>query len=128
MRRLLVLSVAAVLSACSAGGSTEPAVSVINVRVVDDTGTGVGRMPVTAVMSSGTIVKGVTRGDGTVRISVTESGVYRVSMVPREGYLRAADPLTRTISVDAAAAASIQFQVWRSGVSQAETPPETLWW
>ena len=128
MRRLLVLSVAAAMAACSSGGSTGPAANVINVRVVDDAGIGVGRMPVTAVSSSGAEVRGVTHGDGTVKISVTESGVYQVSMIPREGYLRSLDPLTRTVSVDAAQAASIQFQVWRSGVSTGENPPERLWW
>jgi len=127
MRRFLVLSAAAVLSACSSGASTEPALNVINVRVVDDAGNGVGRMPVTAVMTNGVSVRGITRSDGTLKIGIAQLVVYQVSMVPRDGYLRATDPLTRTMSIDPNTSASIQFQVWRSGVSTAETPPE-IWW
>ena len=127
MRKLLVLSAAVLLSACSSGASTEPALNVISVRVVDDAGNGVERMPVTAVMAGGVSVKGVTRNDGTVKIGIAHLGVYQVSMVPRDGYIRATDPLTRTMSIDANTSASIQFQVWRSGVSTGETPPE-IWW
>lgn len=128
MRRLLVFSVAAVLAACSSGGTTGPDANVINVRVVDDIGTGVGRMPVTAIMSNGASVRGVTREDGTVKIGVADAGTYQVSVVPRDGYLRGVDPLVRTISVSASESASIQFLVSRAGISTAETPPQIAWW
>lgn len=128
MRRLLALSVVMAIAACSGREVTEPQLNVISVRVVDDAGTGVGRMSVTAMMSNGTTVTGVTRKDGTLRIGVSDAGVYRVSLVPREGYLRAQDPLVRTIAVEPEASASVQFQVWRVGVSQAEPTTETLWW
>ena len=85
-------------------------------------------MPVTALTSDGLTVKGVTRNDGRVHLGVPGSGVYQVSVIPRAGYLRGTDPLVRTVSVDPAASASIQFQVSRAGVSQAEHPPENLWW
>jgi hypothetical protein len=128
MRKMLMLSVAALLAACSSSGTTDPAAKTIDVRVVDDVGAGVWRMPVTALTSDGLTVTGVTRRDGTVHLGVAGTGVYQVSVTPREGYLRGTDPLVRTVSVDPTASASIQFQVSRAGISQAEHPPEQLWW
>ena len=126
MRKMLMLSIAVLVAACSS--TTDPAAKTITVRVVDDAGAGVGRMPVTALTTEGVSVKGVTRKDGTVHLGVAGAGVYLVSVTPREGYLRGIDPLVRTFSVDPTGSASIQFQVWRAGVSQAERPPEQLWW
>ena len=128
MRKVLMLSAVALLAACSSSGTTDPAAKTINVRVVDDIGAGVSRMPVTALTSEGLTVRGVTRRDGTVRLGVAGTGVYQVSVTPREGYLRGTDPLVRMVSIDPAASASIQFQVSRAGISQAEHPPEQLWW
>ena len=85
-------------------------------------------MPVSVLTSDGLTVTGVTRRDGTVHLGVAGTGVYQVSVIPREGYLRGTDPLVRTVSVDPTASASIQFQVSRAGISQAERPPEQLWW
>ncbi|HEX6574417.1 MAG TPA: hypothetical protein VF042_05550 [Gemmatimonadaceae bacterium] len=128
MRRLLVLAAALGIAACNSGGSTSPDVNVINVRVVDDAGEGVVRMPVYAVTSSGETLKGVTRRDGTVRLAVSGAGTYQLSVIPRDGYIKAIDPLTRTVSVDAMTAASVQFQVYRIGVSTGERPFEPVWW
>jgi hypothetical protein len=128
MRKMLLLSAVTLITACSSGSTTDPAANTIDVRVVDDVGAGVWRMPVTALTSDGVIVKGVTARDGTVHLGIAGAGVYQVSVIPREGYLRALDPLVRTVSVDPAASASVQFQVSRAGVSQAERPPEQLWW
>ncbi len=115
MRRLVIAGLLATLAACKSETSTGPqATSVINVRVRDDSGAPVDRTQIILTMSA-TRLDSHTRKDGTADFNVGEAGVYMVRVVPRAGYLGEAQPIIKTVRVDANTTATVDFTLNRAG-------------
>ena len=109
-----------IAAACSNG--VEPASQVINVRVVDDRGVAVDRMPVTVSLTS--VIQDTNTGrSGSVDIALPAAGEYTVHVVPRAGYLRGPDPLTRKVFVAPSGRVNVEFVVFRAGVSTGDPRP-----
>lgn len=122
MRRLVQLSLLMMLASCDAGRTTRPESPRLTVRVVDDRGIPVSRMPVRVMISSAEPLAASTNLDGRVDISVPVAGVYLVWVVPRIGYLGGTPGLSKSIAVTGAAVALVDFTVHREGVSTADPP------
>ena len=76
-------------------------------------------MPVVVRQAGVTLVTTRTDDGGAVDISVPGAGSYEVQVVPRAGYMRGRDPLTKQVSVNGGGA--VQFTVYREGVSTNDT-------
>jgi hypothetical protein len=50
-----------------------------------------------------------------VAVTVPEAGSYEVQVIPRAGYQRGRDPLTKLVDVNGGGA--VQFTVYREGLS-----------
>jgi|GEM_PF-3204867 len=123
MRRLALASLIIGVSACGSGGPTAPEGPVINVRVSDDIGAPVSRMPIRVVAPAAEQLEGSTRNDGTLEIQVGDPGVYQVRVIPREGYLAGTEPLSKVVTVEPNESVIVLFTVHRAGVSTATPPP-----
>ena len=122
MRRLVLASLILGLSACGSGGPTSPQ-ALINVRVSDDIGAPVDRMPVRVTMSAAERFEGSTGRGGTARIEVSGAGTYEVKVIPRDGYLAGPEPLLKTVIVESNGTSTVTFTVHRVGVSTADPKP-----
>ena len=118
MRNLIVLGLITTVAACGSSGSTEPtgSQSVINVRVVDDIGAPVDRIPVIVTMSA-IRFDGRTSKNGKAGISVSSPGTYSIRVIPREGYIASLEPSVKSVSVEANATAQVDFTIFRTGNS-----------
>jgi hypothetical protein len=125
MRSVILGLLIAGVSACSSGTPTGPRGPVLNVRVIDDAGAPVDRMPIKVTMSEDSRVDGRTGRDGTADIRLTAAGTYEVRVIPRDGYLAGIEPLSKTVTVEANGAVTLTFTVHRAGVSTADPKPET---
>lgn len=126
MRRLVLASLILGLSACSSGGPTSPQGPLINVRVNDDIGVPVNRMPILVTMSAAQRIEGSTGNDGTLQVKVGDPGMYHVRVIPRDGYLAGIEPLLKVVTVEPNEAETVTFTVHRVGVSTADPRP-TEW-
>ncbi|HYW10229.1 MAG TPA: hypothetical protein VE913_24910, partial [Longimicrobium sp.] len=87
MRKLVLIPLLAAVAACDTSGSTGPDAAVINVVVLDDRGAPVDRAEVNVTLPSAPVVNALTRKDGTASVEVEDAGTYRVSILPRAGYV-----------------------------------------
>lgn len=124
IRGLLIAGV----SACSSGSPTSPQGPVLAVRVIDDAGAPVNRMPIAVRMFEATRIDGRTGIDGSADIRLSEAGTYEVRIIPRAGYVGGIEPLSKTVTVEANGSVSLTFTVHREGVSTANPPPEPTGW
>ena len=117
MRRHLILVSILIGTVACAGQGTEVEATIINVVVRDDRGVPVNRMPVSAIISPTGRVDASTRTDGTVQLRVPDGGIYVVRVTARAGYIGSTPDLIKSVSVDANATATVDFTVYRQGVS-----------
>jgi len=119
MRNLIVLGLVTTLAACGSSASTEPtgSQSVISVRVVDDIGAPVDRIPVIVTMSASRF-DGRTSKNGKAGISVSSPGTYSIRVIPRDGYVASLEPTVKSVSVEANATAQVDFTIFRTGNSE----------
>lgn len=117
MRSVILGMLIAGASACSSGNATSPSGPVLEIRVVDDIGTPVSRMPIKVTMSEATPIAGTTGSDGTAGIRLIDAGTYNVRVIPREGYLAGPDPLSKSVTVEPNGSAALTFKVHRAGAA-----------
>ncbi|MBX9855131.1 MAG: hypothetical protein K2Y26_06385 [Gemmatimonadaceae bacterium] len=114
---LLTAMAAGTIGAC--GSPSGPSGPRLNVTVRDDAGLFIERMPVVVRQAGVTLTTTRTDGRGQVAVAVPEAGSYEVQVVPRAGYQRGRDPLTKLVSVNGAGA--VQFTVYREGLSTGDS-------
>ena len=124
-RHFMLMSLVALVTACDSGKGTGPDGTIIAVRVLDDSGKPVSRMPIRVAQTESPLLDASTRSDGTASIEVMAPGVYRVYVVPRAGYLAGREPLSRTVTVAPNSTVTVDFVVQRDGVSTATPPPDS---
>ena len=124
MRPVLLSSLLVGLAACNADGGTGPASARVTVRLQDDRGVPVGRTQVIVTQPSGAQLVGRVGDDGTATITVDAGGVYRVQVIPREGYVGGTEALSKEVSVAEHAMVLVSFTVHRAGGTG--EPPHTL--
>jgi hypothetical protein len=98
MRQLIPVLLLAGLAACVPGDGTGPDTAVITVRLYDDRGANAGRNQVTVTGPSSMRLETRTQNDGIVHLRVTDPGVYRIQVTPRDGFA-GSDELTRDVTV-----------------------------
>lgn len=113
MRPLILAPLLVGLAACGLGSGSAPDPTVIAVRVLDDRGAPVNRAEVTVTMSGTARVDAKTRSDGITVIDVADVGTYRVTVIPRDGYVAGSDPLTKQVTVDANEKSLVTFTLYR---------------
>ena len=126
MRPVLLLSLLLGVAACDGGRSLGPESARVTIRLQDDRGVPVGRTQVIVTQPSGTRLVGRVGDDGTTTITVDAGGVYRVQVIPREGYVGGTDALSKEVSVAEHAMVLVSFTVHRAGGTG--EPPQTLPW
>ena len=114
-----MFSALALATATACGSPSGPSGPRLSVSVRDDAGLTIERMPVTVRQAGVTLVTTRTDDRGAVEIAVPEAGNYEVQVVPRAGFTRGRDPLTKQVSVNGGGA--VQFTVYREGVSSNDT-------
>lgn len=124
MRLLALSSLLVALVACDAGRGTGPEATRVTVRLQDDRGEPVGRTQIIVTQSSGARLIGRSGSDGTAEIAVTEGGVHRVQVIPRDGYVGGTDALSKEVTVAEHAMVLVSFTVHRVGGTG--EPPHTL--
>jgi len=112
----------ACLASCDIGGATGPDATLISVRVRDDRGLSAGRNEVVVVQPSALRLDARTGADGNADIALDAPGTYRVTVIPRDGYVAGSDPLTKTVTVDEHTRTQVRFTLFRSSW----TPDPTL--
>lgn len=118
MRKLILLPLLLGAAACDFGGGTGSDAAVINVRVVDDSGAPISRIPVRVMLTpSAETLSARTEGDGTARVGVSGAGTYRVTVIPRAGYVGGASPLARNVEVSGSGRTTVDFTIYREGVT-----------
>lgn len=115
----MLLTAVAVGSLGACGSPSGPSGPRLNVTVRDDAGVSIERMPVVVRQAGVTLTTTRTDDRGQVAIAVPEAGRYEVQVVPRAGYQRGRDPLTKLVSVNGGGA--VQFTVYREGLSAGDT-------
>ncbi|MGZ8379112.1 MAG: hypothetical protein ACXWZS_02005 [Gemmatirosa sp.] len=125
MRRLVLASLLAGLAACDGGRSTGPGAAVITVRIREDGGASGGRNQVLIATPSATL-SASTSPDGTADVAVATAGSYRVTVIPRDGFVGGIAGLSKVVTVAAGEAAVVEFTVNRASVSPGE-PPTEIW-
>jgi hypothetical protein len=110
------------LAACGTGGATGPDATLISVRVRDDRGLSAGRNEVVVLAPAAGSQDARTGADGNADIVLDAPGPYRVTVIPRDGYVAGSDPLTKTITVEAHTRIQVRFTLFRSSW----TPDPTL--
>jgi hypothetical protein len=123
MRRLVLASLIFSASACGSGEPAGPRGPVINIRVNDDIGVPVSRMPILVTRSAAARIEGSTGTDGTLEIHLGDAGTYQVRVIPRDGYLAGVEPLSKVVTVEPDATETVMFTVHRIGVSTADPGP-----
>lgn len=124
MRRQLVLVSVFIGTVACAGQGTEVESTIINVLVRDDRGVTVNRIPVSAILSPTSRVDASTRTDGTVQLRVPDGGIYVVRVTARAGYIGSTPELIKSVSVDTNGTATVDFTVYRQGVSTGDPTRE----
>jgi hypothetical protein len=124
MRRLVLASLVTGLAACDGGRSTGPDASVITVRIREDGGAPGGRNQVLIATPSATVSASTSR-DGTADVAVATAGTYRVTVIPRDGFVGGIAGLSKVVTVAAGEAAVVEFTVNRAGASPVEPPIES---
>lgn len=119
MRRLLLLTLTAGLVAC--GSSTGPDGSVLSVRLRDDSGAPAGRNQVIVTLESDARLNASTGRDGVAEIAVGDAGAYRVTVIPRAGFV-GSTALTRTVTVSENTRLVVEFTLHREGISSFPPP------
>jgi len=114
-----MVAVVALVGAAACGSPSGPSGPRLSVSVRDDAGLTIERMPVTVRQAGVTLVSTRTDDRGVVDIAVPGAGSYEVQVVPRAGFTRGRDPLTKQVSVNGGG--SVQFTVYREGVSTYDT-------
>lgn len=117
MRPVLLLSLLLGVAACDAGRSVGPESARVAIRLQDDRGAPVGRTQVIVTQPSGVRLVGRSDDDGTADIAVTAGGVYRVQVIPREGYVAGTPELSQEVAVAAHATVLVRFTVHRAGAT-----------
>jgi len=112
---LLVSALACVLTTgCSFG--TDPSATVLHVRLLDDGGAPAGRHTVVVASAGKPSVTRVTSLGGTLDLSLADGVAYRVSIIPRAGFV-SGPSLSREVTLPAHARTVVEFTVLRQGVS-----------
>ena len=127
MRPLVLLSLLATIAACDAGRSVGPESARITVRLKDDRGEPVDRTQIILTRAATPSVITRSGSDGNADIAVADAGVYRVQVIPREGYVGGTEGLSKEVTVSAHATTMVWFTVHRAGSSGAEPPEFTPW-
>lgn len=115
----MLLTAVAVGSLGACGSPSGPSGPRLNVTVRDDAGVSIERMPVVVRQAGVTLTTTRTDDRGQVAVAVPEAGSYEVQVVPRAGYQRGRDPLTKLVRVNGGG--SVQFTVYREGLSAGDT-------
>jgi hypothetical protein len=123
MRRLVLASLLVGAVACDSGRGLAPDASVISVRIRDDTGAPAGRNQVLLTMSAVSL-NASTKGDGTADVTVESAGTYRVTVVPRAGFVGGQAGLTKVVTVVPGSQTVVEFTVNRVGTGPGDVPPE----
>jgi len=113
MRQLTLLLVLVGIAGCGVGESTGPDTPIITVRLRDEQGGNAGRNAVLLTYPASTRITTRTGIDGTLRVHVPDTGVYRIWVVPRVGYL-ASETLTRDVSVGVNEHVVVDFTLFRA--------------
>ena len=106
---------AAIVAGCSSGPSA-PNATVLRIRLFDDGGQPAGRHQVVVASALGVPVTRVSGGDGTLDVALADGGSYRVSVIPRAGFV-STPALTRQVQVSGHARSVIDFTIPRAGIS-----------
>jgi hypothetical protein len=117
MRPVLLLSLLLGVAACDGGRSLGPESARVTIRLQDDRGVPVGRTQVIVTQPSGARLVGRSDDAGTADIAVAEGGVYRVQVIPREGYVGGTEALSKEVTVAANATVLVYFTVHRAGAT-----------
>ncbi|MEO5588620.1 MAG: hypothetical protein ABIS03_03450 [Gemmatimonadaceae bacterium] len=121
MRQFVVIGVLACVAACS-GGSTAPGSS-INIRLLDDSGQPAGRNQVLVVPSTGAKFTAHTGHDGMTNVPITAGGTYKITVIPRDGFVGGNDPLTKSVMADIASNSAVQFILYRTSLPPDKPEP-----
>ncbi len=113
-RSALALLVSALVTGCSFG--TEPSATVLHVRLLDDGGAPAGRHTVVVASAGRPSVTRVTSLGGTLDLALADGVAYRVSIIPRAGFV-SGPSLSREVTLPAHARTVVEFTVLRQGVS-----------
>ena len=116
MRRLSLLILFAGFAACTPVAGISPDAPAITVRLRNENGANAGRNQVIVTTPATTRVITGTQYDGTLHLPVKEPGVYRVKVIPRDGFL-ASDSLTRDVTVGNSGRVVVDFTLFRAGCS-----------
>ncbi len=116
MRAFVTGFLLAAAVACDIGQGTRPDATVISIRLRDDRGAPAGRNQVIVTLPASTRVNAQTRTDGTVDIGVVDPGVYRVWVIPRDGYI-STDSLTKLVTVTSNGKVVVNFTLHRAGTN-----------
>lgn len=116
MRQLTPLLLLVGLAACALGDGTGPDATMISVRVRDDRGLNAGRHQVMVTFPASTRLETQTQDDGTVRLRVEDPGVYRIWVIPRDGYVPT-DSLRRDVTVAVNEHVVVDFTLHRAGTN-----------
>ena len=122
MRIALLAVLVLALAGCD-GGGTGPE-SAIVVRVTDEIGGPVDRMPVIVTGPLAHRIDGRTRGDGTIRVAVREAGDYEVRVIPGAFYLGVPGTTSRTVTVGPGGTSMVNFTVHRVSLPAPPAPED----
>ena len=119
--RTFALSIALSVSAagCSPGDGTGPDATLLHIRLLDDSGQPAGRHQVVIAPESGASLSRVSGRDGTLDVALSGAGRYRVTVIPRAGFV-STPALIRQVQVAARTSASVEFTIQRAGVSSGD--------
>lgn len=126
MRRLVLASLLVGVVACDSGRSLGPEASVIHVRIRDDRGVAAGRNQLLLTAPSVRLSASTDR-DGTAEVTVESADTYRVTVVPRDGYVGGLAGLTQVVTVTPGSQVVLEFTVMRAA-SPTEPPGEFQPW
>lgn len=112
--------VSALAAGCSSG--TDPNATVLHIQLVDDRGEPAGRHQVVVTAQAAAPVTRVTSLGGTLDLSLTDGGSYRVSIIPRAGFV-SLPSLSREVTLPAHARTVVGFTLLREGISTHDIPP-----
>ena len=114
MRQLALLLLLSGLAACAFDAGAGPDATLITVRLRNENGVNAGANYVVVTTPASMRLETRTQIDGTVRIRVQEPGVYRVKVVPRNGFV-ASELHTRDVTVGPNEHVVVDFTLYRAG-------------
>ena len=114
MRPLVLLLLLSGLAACGFDDGTGPDATLITGRLRNEIGANAGANYVFVTTPASMRLERRTEIDGTVRIRVQEPGVYRIRVVPRNGFV-ASELHTRDVTVGANEHVVVDFTLFRAG-------------